>query len=303
MPLMFGRLPAHPEELAPRLKLGPYLGALAAPPAQVDWYSAVTDWPMFLNDSIGDCTESMVGHLIENASRYGGGSTIEIGDHDVLTAYERVSGYNPSNPSTDQGAVLQDVYGDWRKTGVGGHKALAFAQIEYRNLLEVRQAVQHFGAVGLGIVVTQDMMDDFDAGLPWARSTGQQLGGHAVPVVGYDAEHVYVVTWGKVQPMAWGVLVHATDEAWVAVLPEWFSAAGHDPEGVDLHGLGEAFHELTGEANPFPAPTPAPIPPGPAVTADEVLAASARLWVSHHHTGTNRRMAVALQEWMTAKGL
>jgi len=301
-----GRLPAHPEADAPRLKLAPFLRGMAAPPAQVDWYSHVSGWPMYLNDQIGDCTEAMVGHLIEAASTYGQDATALIGDHDVLAAYERVSGYNPADPSTDQGAVLQDVYGDWRKTGVGGHKTLVFAQVEHQNLLEVRQAVQHFGAVGLGIVVTQAMMDDFNAGRPWRNSTGPVLGGHAVPVVGYDADSLYVVTWGKIQAMAWGVYTEVTDEAWVAVLPEWFDAAGHDPEGIDLHGLGEAFHELTGEANPFPGPGPAPVPPQPpgppVVTADEALAAVAHQWVTHHHTGTNRRMADALKAWLAAKG-
>ena len=307
MPLMFGRLPALPEADAPRLKLAPFLRGLEAPPAQVDWYSEVPSWPMYLNDQIGDCTEAMVGHLIENTSAYGDGSLTYISENDVLTAYERVSGYNPADPSTDQGAVLQDVYNDWRKTGVGGHMALVFAQVQHQNLLEVRQAVQHFGAVGLGLVVTDNMMADFQAGQPWRRATGQILGGHAVPVVGYDAEMVYVVTWGKVQPMAWGVFVHVVEEAWVAVLPEWFDGQGHDPEGVDLHGLGDAFAELTGSENPFPAPGPAPVPPQPPgpplATADETLAAVAHQWVTHHHVGANGDMAKALKAWIAAKGL
>jgi hypothetical protein len=295
-----GRLPAHPEDTHPRLHLSPYLTA-AAPPPSVDWHSEVPGWPMYLNDQIGDCTEAMVGHILENTSTYAGNPPVGVSDQDVLTAYERVSGYNPDDPNTDQGAVLQDVYGDWRKVGVGGHKNLVFAQVNHRNLDEIRQAVAHFGAVGLGIVVTQAMMDDFNAGQPWARSTGPQLGGHAVPIVGYDAKYVYVVTWARVQAMTWACLVAVTDETWAAVLPEWFNAAGHDPEGLDLYGLGQEFSTLTGAPNPFPGP--APVPPGPVVTADEVLAASARLWLSHHHTGTNRRFAEAVQAWIDAKGL
>jgi hypothetical protein len=297
---MFGRLPAHPEETHPRLHLAPHLTAVA-PPASVDWYSRVSGWPMYLNDRIGDCTEAMVGHLIEAASEYGQGAAALIGDQDVLAAYERVSGYNPADPSTDQGAVLQDVYGDWRKNGVGGHKNLVFAQVDHRNGTEVRQAVDEFGAVGLGIIVTQDMMDAFDAGQDWVSSGGAQLGGHAVPIVGYDRVYVYVVTWGKVQAMTWGCYDNVTEEAWVAVLPEWFSG-GKDPEGLDLHGLGEAFASLTGESNPFP--DPAPEPPGPpVVTADERLALVVVPWLTHRHSGTNRRMAEALQTWLEAKGL
>src|SRR5689334_13862246 len=135
----------------------------------------------------------MVGHKIQNASAYGEGATVTITDADVLAAYERVSGYNPNDPSTDQGAVLQDVYSDWRKTGVGGHKIQVFAQVDVKNHDEVKTAVDQFGAVGLGITVTQGMMDDFQAGQAWRAADGETLGGHAVPIVGYDASYVYLV--------------------------------------------------------------------------------------------------------------
>lgn len=306
-----GRLPPHQEDTHPRLKLGPFLtAALPAPPPAVDWYSHVSDWPMYLNDQLGCCTESMVGHKIENASTYGTGSTVAITDNDVLAAYERVSGYKPGDPSTDNGAVLQDVYGDWRKVGVGGHHATVFAQVKVHNLAEVKQAVAAFGAVGLGITVTKSMMDDFDAGRPWMRASGPQLGGHAVPVVGYDAVQVFVVTWGRVQPMSWGCFQQVTEEAWVAVLPEWFDSAGADPEGLDLHGLGEAFSALTGNANPFPiqpTPTPVPVPPVPVPSppgdADQTLAVASRGWLSHHHVGANGAFAKQVQAWLTAKNL
>ncbi|MFC5184360.1 cysteine peptidase family C39 domain-containing protein [Actinomadura harenae] len=257
-----GRLTPHDEATHPRLHLGHYLPALPTPPASADWHTRVTDWPMYLNDQLGDCTEAMVGHLIEGASTYGQGNTVEIGDSDVLTAYERVSGYNPADPATDQGAVLQDVYTDWRKTGVGGHKVMAFAQVDHTADSEWETAVAVFGAVGLGIIVTQDMMNDFDAGRPWTRASGAQLGGHAVPVVGYDADNLYVVTWGAVQAMSRACFRAVAEEAWVAVLPEWLDASGHAPSGVDLYQLGEDLAALTGGPNPFPAPTP-PAPPAP----------------------------------------
>lgn len=305
-----GRLPPHPEVRHPRLYLGEYLtAALPAPPASVDWHSLITDWPMYLNDQLGCCTEAMVGHIIEGASTYGAGSTAMITDDDVLTAYRRVSGYTPGNPATDHGAVLQDVYGDWRKTGVGGHKNLLFAQVAPSDLLEVRQAIDLFGAAGLGIVVTQSMMDDFNAGKPWMRATGENLGGHAVPVVGYDPAQVFVVTWGRVQPMSWGCFQQVTEEAWAAVLPEWFNAQGRSPAGLDLNGLGEAFVALTGEPNPFhvqpePGPQPAPPPaPGPGPDPDVALAASARGWLSLHHSGANKAFAHQVQSWLAAKSL
>lgn len=304
-----GRRPADPSK--PRLLLRPYIKTLPAPPASVDWYSAVTDWPMFLNDQLGCCTEAMVGHNLQNTSTYGDGATVTITDDDVLTAYERVSGYRPGHPETDRGAVLQDVYNDWRKHGVGGHKALAFAAVNVHDLDEVKTAINEFGAAGLGIIVDETMMDDFNAGKGWTRVGGAQLGGHAVPAVGYDDEGVWVVTWGQVIKMTWAVFRRVCEEGWIAVLPEWVNdQTGKDPLGVDLYGLGEAMSALTGEPNPFrpdPGPSPSPQPPGPAPVpvdaADQALAEIAHRWLQRRHVGANAVMAAELRSWLAAKGL
>jgi hypothetical protein len=311
-----GRAPNDPAK--PRVRLASHRRAVGAAPASVDWHSRVGSWPMFANDSVGDCTEANVGHTIQNTSTYGEGQTVTITDADVLAAYSRVSGYDPSqtqpdgsNP-TDNGAAMQDVYADWRKNGVGGHRILVSAEVAIANLDEVKQAIDDFGAVGLGITVYQQMMDDFNAGLGFTRAGGANLGGHAVPAVGYDAKGVYVVTWAQVILMTWACFAKVVEEGWVAILPEWFSAAGQDPDGVDLYGLGEEMSSLTGDPNPFPAPSPGPTPqpvptptpvPPPVGDADGTLAATARGWVSEHHAGGNKTMATALKTWLAAKNL
>jgi len=272
---------------------------------------------MFANDSVGDCTEANVGHTIQNTSTYGEGQTITITVADVLTAYSRVGGYDPSktepdgsNP-TDNGASMQDVYADWRKNGVGGHKIDVDAEVDIANIDEVKQAIADFGAVGLGITVFQQMMDDFNAGKGFTRTGGANLGGHAIPAVGYDDKGVYVVTWAKVVLMTWACFAKVVDEGWVGVLPEWFNAGGQDPDGTDLYGLGEEMSSLTGDPNPFPAPspgpfpapTPAPVPPQPVDDPDGTLAAAARGWLTHKHVGSNETMAKALMVWLAEKNL
>lgn len=261
-----GRLAPVPTK--PRLHLAGLLAAAPTPPQSVDWYTRVEQFPMYLNDELGDCTEAMVGHAIQSTSTYGDGATVTITDDDVLTAYERVSGYRPGHPATDQGAVLQDVFNDWRKIGVGGHKALAFGEVRVTSRDQIKTAINVFGAVGLGLVVTQQMMDDFNAGNGWSRAGGEQLGGHAVVAVGYTPDGVYVVTWGEVILMTWQVFGRVVDEAWAPILPEWVNDTSNvSPLGDALYALGEDLADLTGGENPFPEPGPSPSP-GPTPTPE-----------------------------------
>lgn len=263
-----GRLPNDPTK--PRLKLA--LKASGTVPAQADWLSKVTDWPMYGNDQLGDCTCAAAGHMIEQWSAYASTQT-EITDADVLKAYEVAGGYNPANPSTDQGAVMQDVLNYWRHTGIGGHQILAFAEANVKDLNECRVAVAEFGTLYLGINFPASAMDQFNAGQPWDVVQGAQIeGGHAINAGWYDtaAGTWKVVTWGKVQTMTQAFFDAYVEEAWVVITQDWIDAKGDAPTGVDTAALGQQFTELTGDPSPFPpapapvpTPTPAPMPPTP----------------------------------------
>lgn len=283
--LKFGRLPNDPAK--PRLRLTLRPTAAPASPAVRDWLSAVADWPMLGNDRYGDCVFAMIGHVIQALSTYGQGRTATLTDADVLAAYSAVTGFNPNDPNSDRGTVIQDALGYWRKHGIAGHKILAFAQIDHTSREQVDAAINQFGAVLLGINFPAAAMDQFNAGRPWdvvARDGGIE-GGHAIPAGYYStpAGRRKVVTWARVQDMTDAFWDRYVEEAWVVVAPEWLSAAGTDPLGVDLHGLGEQLHGLTGDPNPFPAPGPAPDPgaasflvPLPAAAAVAVRARAGR---------------------------
>lgn len=309
-----GRRAPHPAARAPRVKLAPFLtGPVPTAPPIVDWLSRVTDWPTYLNDELGDCTIAAAGHMIEAWTAYGQGHTVEITDQDVLAAYEAVSGYRPGQPDTDQGAVMQDVLSYWRKVGIGGHKILAFVQVDHTKPSEVDAALNLFGHLYVGVDFPASAMDQFDAGQPWdvVRNDGGIEGGHAVDL-GYEENgtHLTAVTWGQPQKLTLEWWAKYVEECWAAITPEWLDANGRSPAGLDLYGLGEAVAALTGEPNPFPAPSPIPSPrppeptPGPpAVDPDEALAVTAREYVQRYHTGLNRQMARSLATWLAAKGL
>ncbi len=309
MSLKLGRLAPHDPATHPRLRLRDFLavGAYPAAPATVDYISEVAAWPMYLNDQLGDCTIAAAGHMVEAWTRFGSGTAVEVTNEQILTAYEAVSGYKPGQPDTDQGAVMQDVLDYWRTTGIGGHKILAFAEVDVKSAAELKAAMALFGHVYLGINFPDSAMDQFDAHQPWDVVEDTTIeGGHAIDW-GYaaDGENHRIITWGAVQQMTPAFFAKYVEEAWVVVSAEWLSAAGKSPEGLDTAALGAAFAEMTGEANPFPAGPPQPDPePAPVVDqADHDLVAALTGWLSTRHTGSNATAAKAVRAWMTAKGL
>ncbi len=234
------------------LRLAKYVKALPPPPKTMGYIDAVHDWKLFLNDSLGDCTCAAAGHQIMQWTTYATKEVIPT-DAAILQAYEAVSGYNPNDPSTDQGAVILDVLNYWRKHGIAGHKIAAFAQINPSNFVEIQQAVALFGSVYLGVglpVSAQDPRTDQN-GLPiWEVPTDGPImdgspgswGGHAIPAVGYKASAIKngglrVVSWGQLFDMSWNFLAAYCDEAWAIVTPDWIEQNGKSPSGFDLATL------------------------------------------------------------------
>jgi hypothetical protein len=299
-----GVLPNDPAK--PRLRLGPHLTQATAPPAAVNWNKPVRSWPMLANDSVGDCVFAAIGHTIQtwtaNAS-----TEVILSDRDVLAAYSAVTGYNPADPSTDQGTVMQDAFSYWRKTGIAGHKILAFAQVDHTSLVELETAVALFGEVLLAIDFPDTAMDQFNEGKPWDVVYGAKSeGGHAICSARYDSGNKSapwtVITWGREQPVTTRFLSKYLREAWVAIAPEWIAANGTSPSGLDLAGLGEDFTALTGQPNPFTPPEP-PSPRSDAlVVAARTLAGDQGVlgWLSQHHSGSTRHVAALVEAVVTA---
>lgn len=284
-PLKFrpGKLPAQPAR--PQLRLCPVLAELPAPPAAADWQSDTIAWPMYGNDTIGDCTCAGVGHMVNQLTFYGSGTEQSPTEQHVVAMYSAITGYNPDDPNSDTGAYCQDVLGYWRKTGLEGHKVVAYASLDVHNLTEVKQAVAQFGTVYVGLNFPDSAMTQFNEGKPWDVVKGAKIeGGHCVIVGAYGGGKFGLVTWGAEAEMTEAFWKKYVDEAWVVLDPDGLNRAGAYFAGSPtLYALGQEFATLTGQANPVPqptpqpTPTPTPVPAPPVVTAeDKALAAEIR---------------------------
>jgi hypothetical protein len=275
-----GRLPVKHD---PRtLQLGRFLGATGwQPPATVDYSAHVPAWGMLANDTVGCCTIAAAGHALQEWTYDAAGAEAAITDAEVLAAYSAVTGYNPADPTTDQGAVCLDVLRYWRKTGVAGHTITAFAQIHPAKHDEVRAAIDLFGAAYIGVNLPTSAQHELDAGQPWSSTTGAPggWGGHCVIVTAYDETGLTCVTWGQLQRMTWAWWDRYVEEAYAVLSPDWLSKAGLAPNTFDAAALERDLAALgAGGALVGPTPGPAPTPPpapGPGGASFQVSAAVA----------------------------
>src|SRR5580658_5974106 len=88
------------------LKLSNYLKSLPPIPPRIEWSATETDWSMMLNDTLGDCTCACAGHMIRSWYNAASSKQVVVPDAEILTAYEAVSGYTPSDPNSDNGADI-----------------------------------------------------------------------------------------------------------------------------------------------------------------------------------------------------
>ena len=257
-----GRLPNDPRK--PRVRLRRLAGATLTPPSSADWQSSVPSWPVLANDRIGDCTAAGAGHIAQMVNWYGQGVDSPVTDQDAIAMYSAISGYDPRSGRNDIGATLQDALSYWRKTGIGGNKITAFAQLDAQDLDLVRNCIAIFGAVYTGLNFPSSAMDQFNRGQVWDVVKRSPIeGGHCVPIGAHDANTFECVTWGRRQKMTVDFYRRYFDECWVAIDLDWLRAAGTSPAGLDVATLNADFEALTGEPAPFPQDNPGPVDPGP----------------------------------------
>ena len=235
MNLMLGRSPRRKDKR--RLQLKDYLPAtLPPPPVAVDWGIKVPDWGMMLNDSLADCTAAAAAHA-EMLWTANAATEYLPTDADVLTFYECVSGYNPTDPSTDTGANMLDVLNYWRQVGFNGRKITAFAEVG-SDPVDIKNAIAIFSCIYSGVNLPQSAEDDFRAGLPWHNVMDKSnIGGHCVLGTGYNAGGLYNATWGKSQFTTWPWERVFCDERYVILTPEWIEANSNSPSGFNFAQL------------------------------------------------------------------
>jgi hypothetical protein len=227
------------------LKMMTYMSRAKLPdiqPVSTPYLAYKGDWGMALNDQLGDCVWAGAAHehIMWNAEV---SKPVNFPDSSIIKAYHDVAGYNPDDPNSDNGTIVRDAMGYRQRTGLVDasgivHKLSAYLQIKPQNIDELKMAVMLFDAVGIGIDFPDSAMDQVNKGLPWTVVEGAKSdGGHYVPIVGYDQDWIYCITWGQVQKMSYEFYMEYNDEAWIPLSSDFLSVAGKSPEGFDIATL------------------------------------------------------------------
>lgn len=206
---------------------------LPQPPATVDWSKKVSTWPMDGNDVYGDCTMAAAAHMIQCWNAQTDEPLPIPREQQVVAQYMKLTG------GQDSGLVESQVLKQWLTKGLWDNKIVGYAPVNVHDLDALKQAIAYFGGVYVGIQVPANAQNQFRAGEPWTLVPGWQQqpieGGHAIPLVGYDDQYLYSVTWGAVQRMGWDWWSTYGDEAWV-ILSEEYERAGK-VNGLDVAAL------------------------------------------------------------------
>ena len=229
------------------LRLGRYLdsAALPAPPPTLALEGLVSRWPMYANDRIGDCTCAAAGHMIEVWTTQAGHLDTPT-EQQVLSAFDKVKLVGSDG---EEGAVELDVLKYWRDTGVGGHTIAAFGALNRDDHTQVRTAANLFSGAYLGLALPASAQDQdvWDFRSYSGDGAPGSWGGHAVNVVGYDAQTLTFVTWGALKQMTWRFWDAYCDEAYALLTHDWFDGTRTAPNGFDLQTLEQDLRQVTAD--------------------------------------------------------
>lgn len=238
---MLGKKP--PKKNLKTLSLAKYLDATALPVAVEKVYREYDvppgGWQVLMNNELGCCTISAISHMLAMFSEHTG-TLVMPTDDEVVAAYSAVSGYVPGSPATDNGAAITDVLEYWQTIGIAGHKILGWAAIDQTNIAAVKQAIQFFGAVDVGVNLPNSALEQNELGQPWSivSPDGGIAGGHSVCHFGFGSEGTNCITWGARQGMEWDWFEKYCDEAFVVITEDWINQATQQtPGGLDLATL------------------------------------------------------------------
>jgi hypothetical protein len=225
-----------------------FTSLLAPPPVSRSWIHGVVNWGALGNIILGDCTIAGAMHGVQTWTVNVLGKPAAFTFEDAVHYYEIWDGYNPNDPSTDQGGILLNCCKLWKAQTLKGYDLKAFATVLPATIEHVKQAINLFGGLYIGLNVPAYIMPQ-DGNVPevWnvePNGDNSIIGGHCVFVTGYDENVVDFISWGTNYSMTWAFWTKFVDESYALLSSDWIEANGGAPNGFDLAALESDLVEI-----------------------------------------------------------
>jgi hypothetical protein len=170
----------------------------------------------------------------------------------TVEVYSAVTGYDPKDPSTDQGTAWTDALAYWKKHGIplldkNGkeviHQIFGWASLDLGSVAQQRYACDLFGGTLMGIQCPRSAEDDTSN---WTYVPDSPIvGGHGINRAGQGGAGWHIGSWGLWIKGTWEFSLKLADEDYVVATESWInSETGQSPSGLDLNGLLAAMKAL-----------------------------------------------------------
>lgn len=243
-------------------------------PDQVDWTNVNGSSPYTIlgNDNYGDCVEAAMYH----ADQVMGGGSYRPTDNDALGLYSTLTGFDISNPATDQGTQIPVALDWWLNNPLpgSGTKLGAYFSLDVRDLTEMALGLYLGGAVQIGFDVPYSAEQQFDAHLPWTVVQHSPIvGGHSINMTMNTASAGLEggITWGLYQVMTSKFWNKYVSEAYVLFAEEWIQPTGVAPNHIAWSDINNDIMALWGKPGPFTGLVTPPPPPPSGLTALQAM--------------------------------
>lgn len=200
MTFKLGRRPL----IAPKMcmKFGGYqLKSFPTPAASWDYTPAAASAlsNIYLNDQYGDCVIAWMAHAIGVFTGNALGTAAMFTDDQIIAMYTAIGGYNPADPSTDQGCDENTAINYWMNPGFLGHKIQGVVSVDPTDQQQVQDCGWLFENLMFGVGLPQAWIDP----MPSASGFHWSVAGDSIPDNGHcfgsakgDANGLGVSSWG-----------------------------------------------------------------------------------------------------------